>query len=427
MVVLALPACQPAAPGAPTRPFPQHRTYVGGGLRPTNYTQAQQDQDVRNFYLHWKSQYLVKVGSNYRVAMAGKNTPATAELRGTTTSESQGYGMMIIALMAGYDANARTYFDGLWRFAKANPSDIDPRLMGFLWPPEPDANNSAFDGDVDMAYGLLLASRQWGNAGKINYAAQAKSVLAGALASTVGPQSRLPELGDWVDSTDDTGLFNQYTPRPSDFMPAHFRTFARATGNTAWNQVLRASQNAVTSLQTNFAPATGLVPDFAAPTSATNRTLRPAPVTVQEPGGEPQFLEGPNDDAYSYNSMRVPWRIGTDALLSGATVGGSPNPSWNQAKKISNWIRTETGGDPTEIVAGYELNGTPISGVDYFSSGFAAPFAVAATVAGRTTANQKWLNALYKLLRTHHEDYFEDSVTLLSLILITGNYWDPTA
>jgi hypothetical protein len=47
--------------------------------------------------------------------------------------------------------------------------------------------------------------------------------------------------------------------------------------------------------------------------------------------------------------------------------------------------------------------------------------------AGTSTANRNWLNALYGAVRATHEDYFEDSVALLSLLLITGNYWDPTA
>jgi hypothetical protein len=211
-------------------------------------------------------------------------------------------------------------------------------------------------------------------------------------------------------------MFNQWTPRPSDFMPDHFRAFARATGDATWNTVAANVEAAVTSLQANHAPATGLLPDFAAPVSTTNHTLRPAPVTNQ--GGELKWLEGPNDDDYSYNSMRVPWRVGTDALLNNRQAAKDAN------KKISDWIRGAAGATPANIVAGYHLNGTPL--VDYYSLGFAAPFAVAAMSAGSSTANQSWLNALYTQIRAAHEDYFEDSVALLSLLVITGNFWDPT-
>ncbi|MGL4184382.1 MAG: hypothetical protein ACRCR4_01250 [Thiotrichaceae bacterium] len=43
---------------APNRPFPQHITYAAGTIRPSNFTQAQQDQHVRDFYDYWKSNYL---------------------------------------------------------------------------------------------------------------------------------------------------------------------------------------------------------------------------------------------------------------------------------------------------------------------------------------------------------------------------------
>jgi len=57
-----------------------------------------------------------------------------------------------------------------------------------------------------------------------------------------------------------------------------------------------------------YSPATGLLPDFFEPVSASDPNLRPA---------SPDFLEGPNDGFYYYNALRVPFRIGVDALLAG--------------------------------------------------------------------------------------------------------------
>jgi hypothetical protein len=39
---------------------------------------------------------------------------------------------------------------------------------------------------------------------------------------------------------------------------------------------------------------------------------------------------------------------------------------------------------------------------------------------------QQWLNALYDAVSNVSEDYFEDSVTLLCLLVLTRNFWDPT-
>lgn len=391
------------------RPFPQHLVYAPGTIRPNHRTQGQQDADVRAAYELWKANYLVSAGTGvdgsprYRVAF-GK--PGTANYS-KTVSEGQGFGMIIVALMAGYDAKAQTLFDGLWRYSRAYPSESDPRLMAWQIPFPIEGHSSAFDGDCDIAYALLLASRQWGDSGAINYRLEATArVLPGILASTIGPASRLPMLGDWVDPAG--ALYNQYTPRSSDFMPDHFRAFGQASGNPVWTDVLHASQGTIAQLQSNYSPATGLLPDFIVPVSAIDHRPQPAP---------PNFLEGPYDGSYSYNAGRDPWRIGTDALLHNDTV------SLQQTRKLSTWIITAAANVPENIKAGYALNGTPLAGRDYFTSFFAAPFGVAAMT---LPTQQQWLNDIYEAVRQRSEDYYEDSVTLLSLLVMTGNFWHPT-
>jgi hypothetical protein len=90
---------------------------------------------------------------------------------------------------------------------------------------------------------------------------------------------------------------------------------------------------------------------------------------------------------------------------------------------MTDWARTKTGGNPQALRAGYKLDGSNISGNNYFTTFFASPMAVAAML---NPAHPEWLNALYDSVRTTHEDYYEDSVTLLCLLAISGNFWDPT-
>lgn len=412
VLCLVLVACTQVSPRPavaaqpPQRPFPQHRVYAEGTLRPGQFTQAEQDDDVRAYYDDWKAHYVIAAGTTpggvprYRISI-GSTNPAR------TVSEGQGYGMLIVALMAGYDPQAQTIFDGLWEFARAYPSDIDPRLMGWQIPVVPGSNDSAFDGDADIAYALLLADAQWGSAGRINYRTAAENVIAGILESTIGPESRLPLLGDWVDANG--AISNQYTPRSSDFMPAHFRAYGRATGDPVWDEVVAACQTVITHLQTEYSPDTGLLPDFIVPVSVADHTPQPAP---------PEFLEGPDDGHYYYNAFRDPWRIGTDALLNGDPV------SLTQSRKLSQWAETIAGGDPAALRAGYRLDGVAVPGSDYFTIIVAAPLGVAAMTG---PAQQAWLDSLYAAVRDAHEDYYEDTVTLLSLLIMTGNYWDPTA
>lgn len=382
------------------RPFPQHVPYAG--ILPNHRTQQQLDEDVIRFYEYWKQTYLVREepvsGGDpfYRVAF-GKD----AEARKTTVSEGQGYGMIIVPLMAGYDPQAREIFDGLWRFVRAHPSEIDPRLMDWNIP-EPEGNASAFDGDADIAFGLLLADAQWGNAGQVDYKAEALQMISGILESTIGAESRLPMLGDWVEQNG--AQYNQFTPRSSDFMLVNFRAFGKATDDPVWDEVARQSQAVMLQIQDQYSPQAGLMPDFIV---RTNGAFRPAPE---------YFLENITDGEYNYNAGRVPWRVGLDALLN------DNETSRAIAVKISQWIETEAGGEAGNIRAGYRLDGSPLPDSEYFSTFFVAPLGVAAM---NNPAQQGWLNRIYDAVYDTHQDYYEDSVTLLCLLAMSGNFWLP--
>lgn len=173
-----------------------------------------------------------------------------------------------------------------------------------------------------MAYALLLADKQWGSNGRINYRAEAETLITAIFESTIGPASRLTMLGDWVNPNGSN--YNQYTARTSDFMPAHFRAYGRATNNPIWSEVVSNTQTVITSLQMNYSPTTGLLPDFTVPTSPTDHTPHPAPS---------HFIEGTHDGHYYYNAGRTPWRIATDALVNNDPV------SFAQAGKITVWLK----------------------------------------------------------------------------------------
>ncbi|MBK8782418.1 MAG: beta-glucanase [Anaerolineales bacterium] len=379
-------------------PFPQHVTYASNSILPSHRTQEQLDNDMRAFYDQWKSEYLIEAGTGtngimmVRVAF-GKDEPNYS----TTVSEGQGYGMMIVPMMAGYDPDAQSIFDGLWAFARAHPSEIDPRLMDWNVP-NPEGNASAFDGDADIAYGLLLADAQWGSDGRVNYKAEAVIMIRGILESTIGSESHLPMLGDWVNVSEPQ--YNQYTPRSSDFMLANFRAFGKATNEPVWDDVVLQSQNIMMGIQNSYSNETGLLPDFIV-------NGEPAPSN---------FLENTTDGSYNYNAGRDPWRVGMDALLHDDATSRAI------VQKISRWIETSTNGDPNNIRAGYELDGTPLPDSEYFTTFFVAPMGVAAM---NDPAQQEWLNAIYDSVYENHLDYYEDSVNFLCLLVMTGNFWTP--
>lgn len=405
LLICLLAAAGPAA-AAPAIPFPSHTPVAAGSILPNHKSRTQLDAEVVNAWNGWKSRYLATAGTEpdghprYRVKFA-------AAASSKTVSEGQGYGLLLAVVMAGADAQAQQIFDGLWEFCLDHPSQVDGRLMDWSVPADesldPEGNDSAFDGDADIAMALLMADRQWGRGGRFDYRAEATRVLAGQEASALGPDSHYPLLGDWVEPN--VAPYTQWTTRSSDFMPGHFRAYYQATGRPAWQAAVTAVQQVTETLQTGSAPTTGLLPDFIQPVSSVNHTPRPA---------DPDFLEGENDGAYWYNAGRDPWRIASDALIAGDKT------SKTQAKRMLAWIRTATGSNPNQIRIGYQLNGTRIQ--SGFSSFYAAPLTVPAML---DPAAQTFLNTGWDAVATRVEGYYEDSVTLLCLVVMSGNFWDP--
>ncbi len=385
----------------PNFPFgQQHQAYRTGTLTPSRFSASQINQHTADYYDDWKSRWLVTdpQGDGWRVLFSAGSTK--------TVSEGMGYGMRIVAAMAGHDPQAKTIFDGLLEFRLAHPSETDSRLMDWNIPLST-GNGSAFDGDADIAYGLLMAHAQWGSNGTVNYLQEAQSVIAGIKASTIGPQSLLPTLGDWVSPNGST--YNQWGTRSSDFMPASFRAYGQATNDTAyWDSVVNAIQAVSTDIQANESSNTGLLPDF---------IVLAGPQHDPQPAG-PNYLEGSNDGKYWYNAGRIPWRLADDALLNDDSL------SLAQAQKITTWLRNSTNDDPDQIRSGYELDGTGLfTWQDHF---YLAPF-TAAAMTGSGAGAQDWLDDLYDLVYEEHNtaDYYADAITLQTLLTLSGNTWDP--
>lgn len=394
-----------AAAAAVNHPFASHPTsYVAGAILPSHVGQAALDQAVRDFYDDWKATYVKQAcgaGRYVVVAKAGGGN--------LTVSEAHGYGMILMALMAGHDPDAQTIFDGMFAYFRDHPSGITPSLMSWYQSnscSDANGNDTASDGDLDIAYALLLADKQWGSCGPVDYLAEAQSVIAGIKGGELDATKQFVKLGDWVSAGD--APYDDAT-RSSDFMPDHYRSFLAATGDATWTSVLNRTYLIVDALQDVHGPATGLLPDF---------VVDPLGTPDPAPAG---FLEGANDGAYDYNACRDPWRLGTDFLVAGEARAGTA------VQAINVWIRATTGGDPTDIRSGYQLGGSASANSNYLSMAFVAPFGVGAMV---DAANQSWLNAIWDLVvatPVSAEGYYENTLKLLSMIVMSGNWWAPQA
>lgn len=382
----------------PARPFPQHSRYFAGVIRPNHMMQQALDKTVAGFYDRWKLRYIKKVvGKQQRfVWFEGKGGKQCV-------SEGQGYGMVITALMAGHDALAKTTFDQLFRYVRAHPSTRSKYLMA--WAQKTNGQDldktTASDGDLDIAYSLLLAAKQWGNKGPVNYLQEARATINEIMRYEINPKTWTVLLGEGLD--EESG--DWFATRTSDFMPSHFKAFQQVTGDMRWKKVIDAEYKLFSYMQRTYSPDAGLLPDFIIDI---NKKPKPA---------RPNFLESRYDGQYNYNACRDPWRIGTDYIMNGDARAKAI------AGKINTWVRETTSNDTYNLSAGYTLAGNDINQRYFEALSFIAPFGVSAMIDAK---NQVWLNKVWIYLngfKLKDYDYYDNSIKMLNMIIMSGNYW----
>lgn len=400
--ILLLPllaaAARPALAAA--KPFPHHTAYAQGTLLPSHVTRQQMDDAVARHYAAWKLAYL---GSD-----ANGSFVLYDEAKQATVSEAHGYGMVLAAYMG-----EQPLFNSMFSYFKAHPSVLTPRLMAWK---QTLVNgqmvnirkaNSATDGDLDIAYALLLAHVQWGSASTVNYRAEALKLTQAILNHEVNQTTVTLKVGDWA-----TGTNSRYT-RSSDFMTGHLLAFAKYdTANAAkWRALHNSIVRIVNHQFRNGSGKTGLMPDFMVKSGAN---------FVPVPG---KYIESKHDGDNHYNACRTAWRTPMSYLLHGR------HGMKEVFRTQSRWIRTKTGGKPARIRAGYYVrNG--INGKAYANHrdlAFTAPYLVTAVAAG--AGNQAWINALWDSITGNDfgltTGYFGDSIRMQVLLVASGNWWAP--
>ena len=376
----------------PRHPFPQEQDFPGC-IKPTTVSQSQMNQSVIDRYTSYKRQYLKKYqDSLYYIEASGNGNGGDQSL---TISEAHGYGMIILALMAGYDKDAQKEFDGMFYFAKAHPSRINPHLMSWL-AGNISARTAATDGDFDNAYALILADKQWGSDGAVNYLAEARTIInEGILKSEMSSSTKRILLGDWSS--------RQNSTRSSDWMTGHLHAFEAATGNPFWGDAADTVYSLIDQLTASHAPSTGLMPDFI-------NGSTPYPDATGGGTGEK------NAEHYYNNAARYPWRIALDYAHNGIPEAKAAT------LKVSQWLRDKSNNGSIKITPGYRLDGSALN--DWREDlVYLAPFA-----AGTITdaSNQQLLNTLWgKISGEDGDSPYRHALNLLSMLLITGNWWSP--
>ena len=371
------------------RPFPQHRygTFC-------SYPKTASDASVQSAFQVWKD---VTVTSDGAGGFLRVKKPDSGAIIGSTASEGIGYGMILAVYMAD-----QALFDGLWRYEQLH-LDAQGLMHWDIGPTgEVSGMGSASDGDIDIAWALIMADRQWGGQGSLD---KTYLVYAQDLIDRIWRYEVDHTRGEMLMAGDTWG--NVDITNPSYFAPAYFRAFGRVTNQVAnWNKVIDRNY-AILSLSLNTTNGNSL------------NGLAPAWCNSK---GEPVVAFAGAPTHFQNDATRVPFRIGQDYCYTG-------DP---RAKAYLSTISAFYDGvGVAKIVDGYNLDGSPHPERSVAGSQ-AASFVGPAGVAAMSDAKyQAFIDQAYAAVATQKLTagtiYYQKSWTALSLLMLSGNLVDFTA
>ncbi|HJT24693.1 MAG TPA: glycosyl hydrolase family 8, partial [bacterium] len=167
LIVFAVATCAQAQSVNGTTgsyPFPQNRDNPFG-FHSSIYNNA----DVLAAYNKWYADCVTSTGAGGFLRVQRPNEPGLNP--NSTVSEGIGYGMVIAVYM-----NDQNLFDNLWKYEQLH---LDGNgLMNWYIDASgaTDGSGGATDADEDMAWGLLMAARQWGGSGSLGTSYQSLAV-----------------------------------------------------------------------------------------------------------------------------------------------------------------------------------------------------------------------------------------------------------
>ena len=346
------------AASAQKRPFPQNVRYPYGYIPttiPTSWVKSEYDRWVKSALTTCSS------GSIYVTTDQGGKV------------EALGFGMWIFAFVGDKD-----WFDKMYDFYKTNINTGSAGgLMGWIGQCGGNSNGAATDGDVDVAFSLIVASWQWPDG---DYLEKARAVIKN-LKKVVVKCDGLNALAMGINfggcNMTDISYYN----------PAAFREFAKVCGDTADSAMwVKLADDTYTILEAGADPTTGLVRD--------RQTVKGA--------------SAGSYTTYDYDACRTPWRITLDYLWNGNPRAGA----W--CRKLSDFGYKY---GISKINGGFNINGTSSGG--YHDMCFVGGFAIAAMANSQKMVDEFGTD----LLKIKNTYWFTFALTPCYLITLSGNQW----
>jgi endo-1,4-beta-D-glucanase Y len=352
--------------GSPAKPFPQNAKYGSCDIV-TNA--AAYNGALAQAYATWTTNFV------------RSNTVIAPEQSNVVTSESMGYGMLIAAAMGDKAA-----FDKFWGY-------VQGKLSGGLMTWKEGQSGSASDGDLDIAYALLVANLQWPSGG---YKSPADA-MAGNIASK-----------DIVSNVVRGGSsFQNSNFNASYFIPVAMRKLAGLSGAIATNYGF---------VNTNISAGAARVPtDWGNPSNGQPSGPGSAQVTSDITDGD--------SGAMGYDAARVPWRLGQDVCLGGTEGTTSVNSMVTYfAAKYDQGSRIDL------MKAGwYKKSDGPHSAAKDVQGSFIGPMGVAGMAAKNAAMRDSSFRAILDILESgdFNHTYFPSTIGFITALIMSGNFPAP--
>lgn len=351
------------------------------GMLPTNLPTSGTygaSQDAANAYNTWKTNYITDCNDG----TCRVNFDNASE----TVSEGIAYGMLLAVYAGDQDL-----FDCLWAYYKkfSNSNGVmNWKINGCT---SVIGTGGAADAEIDAAMALIVADCQWpGTTSPHDYADDALALITAIKDHEIQPTN---QNGPYQLNNGDQWGFGNNCRNPGYQAPAYYQCYATYVPSqaTLWGNAYTAGYALIDA---NVNTTTGLVSNWSDHT------------------GSPNTCNGANE--YGWDACRNPWRMATDVM-------------WHDdanAKAILEDLAAYIDGVGASNIAGpvAQSGGTG----SYHNATFVSTFA--AGLVGAPSGYQSLLNAMYTETVNTTDNlpaYFGNTLRVLSLFVMTGNFWKP--